>query len=607
MLRKNIVVITEIIYSLLAAWVIAYYMKISTTAIVIFPIAILLFNLNRYGIEKKNEIRDGGIWYIIFSVIFSSMLILCKHINVDFFSNIGDITVNYISSFHIYESIAFAILVYESVFISYGLKKIVMNDRIHKLVKVEETTFKTGIENGRWLICIAIVMMVCWLPYAILYYPSLIYWDSISSISQAMGQIAYNNHHPFVYTLFIQGCLTIGKLLGDNTIGCMIYTILQMVLMSSIFSYSICWLKNKGISLKVCAFVFMFYTLPRFWAQHAISMWKDPIFSVIIFFYSLKLFDLIGSKGKVSKQKGFVVQCVLCELGISFSRNNGIYVVLFSLIVLAMCVLTKRKDYVLNKMFIYASVISVLGILLIQGPIYKANGITGDPIEAYGIPLQQVSRTVVYDGEMSDEEKAFLNELMPLEKYKENYRPGLVDNMKWSSDFNTEFFNAHQKEFRDVWLRLFIKNPKIYMEAWALNTSGFWGLNYWELNADKGNITMGVPVDSEVKATYGIKDGSIGKGESTIESALREYFSLQTPMPSIALCFWISIFMVLLTITEKQFRYILVFIPCIGNMLTLFIATPINYWPRYAISSLCLLPVCVLFPYLIRTKIYVKS
>lgn len=73
---------------------------------------------------------------------------------------------------------------------------------------------------------------------------------------------------------------------------------------------------------------------------------------------------------------------------------------------------------------------------------------------------------------------------MPLEKYKDNYSPGLVDHFKWSSDFNTEFFNTHQSEFIKVWLSLLVKNPKLYLEAWELNTCGFWGLSFWELNND---------------------------------------------------------------------------------------------------------------------------
>ena len=51
--------------------------------------------------------------------------------------------------------------------------------------------------------------------------------------------------------------------------------------------------------------------------------------------------------------------------------------------------------------------------------------------------------------------------------------------------------------------------------------------------------------------------------------------------------------------SKGKMKYVLIFVPCIGNILTLLIATPITYWPRYGLSFICLLPVCLVFPYLI--------
>jgi len=65
--------------------------------------------------------------------------------------------------------------------------------------------------------------------------------------------------------------------------------------------------------------------------------------------------------------------------------------------------------------------------------------------------------------------------------------------MKWSDDFDSAFFREHHKEFLKVWLSLLIKNPKLYVEAWAMDTCGFWGLSYWELNSYTGNSAMEFP------------------------------------------------------------------------------------------------------------------
>lgn len=71
-------------------------------------------------------------------------------------------------------------------------------------------------------------------------------------------------------------------------------------------------------------------------------------------------------------------------------------------------------------------------------------------------------------------------------------------------------------------------------------------------------------------------------------------------MPSVALCLWISLFMILYALVEGKWRYLLFFIPCLGNIATLLVATPITYWPRYGLSFICLLPISALFPYLLK-------
>ena len=90
---------------------------------------------------------------------------------------------------------------------------------------------------------------------------------------------------------------------------------------------------------------------------------------------------------------------------------------------------------------------------------------------------------------------------------------------------------------------------------------------------------------------------------SKLNVKLKEYFSLATPMPSVALCLWIALFMILYAIVKGKWRYLLFFIPCLGNIATLLIATPICYWPRYGLSSICMLPVSLLFPYLIGRNV----
>ena len=627
--QKFFYTILQIILSFLSAGIFTQYMKLDNNFLVIFGGVFIFYLLQLYAGKNKESLQRSKWWYLIFAFGLSLMLVVCKHMVVQFYDFYSDITANYITGYTWYDCLAMVVLTYTFFVLSFCIVEGLSSTKARNFIcgKISETKQKTngnagtnnintgvanksirkagiGKENIKWAVLLTVILFLCWLPYLILYYPAIIYGDSTLSIGQAIGKWSYGNMHPFVFTLFVKLCISIGNFLGGgNTLGCAIYSVLQMLFMAGIFSYSICWLKNKNISVRVCCLVFLFFALPRFWGIHAVSMWKDPIFALALYFYSLKLFDLIYTRGEISKDKKYIIQCIVTVLIMCFFRHNGKYVAAFSLILMLICTRIGKNKCVLKKGLVLGTVAAILFSGIIQGPVFRHFGIKGTAAGAYAIPLQQVARVVVYEGNMSDEEKTFLNEIMPLEKYRENYSPGLTDHMKWSEDFNTEFFGEHHGEFMKIWFSLLLKNPKLYIEAWALETCGFWGLSYWELNSYTGNSNMGVPkAPKELKKRFDIISGSLLGAKSEMTEKGKEYFSLDAPIPGIALCLWISLFMLLYAVVKGKWRYLLFFIPCLGNIGTLLIATPITYWPRYGLSSLCLLPVSLLFPYLCIVK-----
>ena len=599
--------IPQILISLICAATFTEYMKLTATPVIIFPVAICFYLLQIYTWNHRKEFLQAKWWYLIFAVGISLTLVVCKHMVVKFEDPYSDITANYILEYGIQDLVAFVLLICTFMVLTFCTVQGISSIKCRGLIIDKdncEGIKKTGISNIKTFVILTALLMLFWLPYLILYYPAVIYGDSVVSIKQALGIKAYSNTHPFMFTMFVKLCISISHLFGgDNTIGCAIYSVLQMLYMAAIFSYSICWLRNKNISKKVCLFVFLFFALPGLWGVHAISMWKDPIFAVSVYFYSLKLFDLIYSKGEISKNKGYLLQSVLSIFMMCFSRHNGKYVAAFSFVLLLICTRIGKHKFAVKRSLIVATAVAVVVSWGIQGPVFRHFGIVGTAAAAYGVPLQQVARTVVYGGNISDEEKEFLNKIMSLEKYQENYSPELVDHIKWSEDFHTKFFRKHHKEFLQVWFSLLLKNPKLYVEAWALDTCGFWGLSYWQLNDQRTNFMMGVPKTAEyLEEELGIMSGSLLKEGSKLDTVLKKIFTLTPSMPSVALCFWVTLFMMVLAIVKGKWRGILLFAPCVGNILTLLIATPINYWPRYGLASICLLPISLIFPYLIMEK-----
>ena len=363
---KYMIDIFWIFMSLIGAYVFSDYINLGTSAVIVFPIAMGFYYLQKWGGIKREELSRDDIWYIIFSFIIAIMLILCKHIVPDFGNYSSSSEDVYILKYTIYDFAALFILTYEIIILSKGIVRLIDYISDLQLERGKRNVGEIQSITVKNVLIVAGILFLCWVPYFLLYYPGIIYGDSTASISQALGKAPYSNHYPLIYTLFIKECIKIGAYLVGNTMGCAIYTVIQMVYISIIFAYGICWLRNKGMTKYYCVLMVFFFALPRFWGQHAISMWKDPIFSVTIYFYSLKLFDILYTKGEVFKSKSYILQCVLALLIICFSRNNGIYVVAFSLIFIIICAFKYLKK---GKVFIVATILSMVFVWFIQGPV----------------------------------------------------------------------------------------------------------------------------------------------------------------------------------------------------------------------------------------------
>lgn len=143
---------------------------------------------------------------------------------------------------------------------------------------------------------------------------------------------------------------------------------------------------------------------------------------------------------------------------------------------------------------------TAIAALLPTGPVFTALGVTpAAKAEGVGIPLNQMARVAATGGIMSDEDKRYLNELLPLELYETVYTPTCVDSVKWKNpEFNEE---ALSDGFWRHWLSMGIENPVTYLESWELQTVGYWSINQPQVLSHNRNIAAGVPRNSQDPAS----------------------------------------------------------------------------------------------------------
>lgn len=463
------------------------------------------------------------------------------------------------------------------------------------------STLKRGDDKplkARPIAIYAIVMFALQLPYLLTYYPGLIFNDSISSISQALGLLPYYNHHPVVYTLLIQACIDTAHALGFSTnTGCALYSIVQMVVMCTMYSTMIQWIiQRTGVRGWCRVALVILFGLTPYIATYSIAMWKDSLFSAAIVLATVLLFDFVKSGGSIArKSKSWIPLFALSCFIIAFLRSNGVLVdlgILLALTAISLFKRGKRSGHTTDWVATAIPACALAANLIITGPLYTALGIApSSKVEGYGIPLNQMARVAALDGDMSESDKEYMNELLPLSEYEAVYSPTCTDPLKWDEHFNSE---PLETDFFSHWASMLIKNPVVYFESWELQTFGYWTLNHPAVLLHSSNISGGVPrtaadpMDAESLGIF--PQNLLGENAEAL-------FPLDTPSVPLGWVAWGVAFLALVCILQGRARYLIPLIPCLMLIASLLVASPIWYWERYGAAMQFLIPFFISMPF----------
>lgn len=585
----------EVVFGGVSAHYFAYYLQIAPLPLV-RGVILVLYIVSAEFLRKNKEIKKAHvIVWAMFALVLTLNIILGFHISVGDKSD--QISQGYISAFTANDLLAFVFILPTVFCLLISLYLFINSFVSTKSVSLDKRSKPISLKK---VLLFAAALFLLWLPYLLTYWPGLILGDSTDSIQQGLGNVPLNNHHPVIYSLFTGVCQRISQLFGGGiTEGIAIYSVIQMLYMAVCLSFLINWIERRSGIKPIWGYLLcaVFGLSPHI-AAFSIALWKDPIFSSTLCVISVLLAEFCFTRGEVAKKKLWLTAYVFLLLVAIFSRNNGIYIIFFTTVVLLIIwgIYDRfAKRSVCVKMII-ASASVILFSLIVTGPIYNIFSVQKEKVESVGVFLNQMARVVVYDGEMSDEDREYMNSLLALEQYSQAYTPSCVDSLKWDENFNSKPLD---NDFFKHYFSMLQKNPKIYFDSWVLETYGFWTINRPEVNTtwSNSNISMGVQrnTDSEKAAVLedaGIYVKNIFGAEEAREIFVTDEWSIPLGYIFLGICF-LSVSLLL----NKQGKLLLCLSPSIGLFITLIVATPIFYWVRYGISAQFLIPFYLLLPF----------
>ncbi len=431
-----------------------------------------------------------------------------------------------------------------------------------------------------WLLMWSAIVVVDLIVLFGALYPGVLSPDSISQVKQIMTG-TYSNHHPYYYTQVIRLCINLGMLLFDdiNKAVCL-YSCFSICMMALCFVYTVNTIdyitNNRGLTI----IIFLWYLVMPFHIIYAITMWKDVFFGGVVTGLVVSIYRYLNNIGN---NKINLIIIILMSLGTCLFRSNGF--IAFAISTILFVVLFKNK----YKKLLIIFVVVLISSYILKHPVLDSLNVSQPSIvESLSIPLQQISRVIVDEKELTSEEKELINKVTDIDVIKEKYKSTISDPVKYYiRDYgNVEYLKEHKFDFIKLYIEIGLKYPSEYIEAWVDQTKGYFnsGYDYWKWSTGlyENNFGINRTVNSEF-ISYLLYRYSCWEGVHVIQ-----------PFISIGFYVWITIICLYNAIMKRNKASAFVAIPFLAVIFTLLIATPVYSEFRYAYALFCGMPFVII-------------
>lgn len=424
-------------------------------------------------------------------------------------------------------------------------------------------------------------LLLCWLPVFLAVYPGFFVYDAQDEFVQVASR-TFSTHHPLVHVLLLGGMICgVHKLTDSYNLGIACYTILQMLLTAGGFSFLFWYLRKKMIprAIRLIGLVYLglFPTVVMFTLCSA----KDGLFTTALLLLLICLLEM-GMQESFFSSKGWRILFVLSGMAMMLLRNNGFYAYL---VMIPFLLFFQRKQW---KQMLFLTVCAVTGCLLINGGLKTAlHARSGEYQEILTVPIQQMARTYKYAPEaFTEEDREILYEVLPKEALS-LYTPRLSDPVKYR--FDNAAFAKNKAGYAGLWLRVGMKKPLIYLNAWWLTSYGFWypdtvinvyGGNTVFTFTYKDNSYFGYEVEEP-----GVRESKIPWLDEVYRKLSLEVWKENVPVVSWLFSpgamFWLYAFLFTWLLNNRRYKIMYPFLPVFLLWLTVLLGP--TYLPRYVL------------------------
>lgn len=445
---------------------------------------------------------------------------------------------------------------------------------------------------------VMLAVFLCRLPYLAAFYPCSMSWDGGAQICDFYSLHdtgAFYNHHPPLVSFLYGAVALYSQMWGIPNAGMFVIPLMQTCL-SAFAVAQVCVLCRE---LKVPYWIrwanLAFYGLFTVWCIFDVTYIKDSIYWQLSLLYTVEMVWCIAMPETFFARKRHLLRMALYGVLMTQTRNNGIFVLLFTVPALFVAIQRKKKGWYLGAA---AAMFAV--VWLLDNAVYPALGVVNLEVkeDTYCILFQQTAKYGQdYPDDVTPGEREFLDRMFDYDELVKVYNPQLADWVKnclkiceaTSADgTNAEFAQIKNEYFR-VWAAQFMRHPLSYVNTFLECSYGYYypearpykeGNGFYEM--DRNMFTEGMHPARQIEAFAPFR-------------FLLEQVSKFEYLPGIGLLYrcgfytWCVILAAGYLLVRKRCREAVLILPAAVNILVCLIS-PVNTCIRYAMPVMCLIP-----------------
>lgn len=441
------------------------------------------------------------------------------------------------------------------------------------------------------VISMMLLLLLCWMPYVLIFYPGPQNPDSLLEIWQFQGREQWTTHHPILPTIIYGGLVEFATsvLKLPPNFGLFLSNIIQIIIAAWILSYSINYIYGLTRSKWFLILVLAFFIFIPIWPINFYTQIKDIYYTLFLLLFIIISIKFFIGKGKITKKEWILYICSM--ILVYLFRNNGIFILIFSVPFLMIGIANKEKLKILG-----AAVFSIIFCFAFNNICKNTLNIEDGSIrEALSMPIQQVARYAT-KYELTEEEAAKIGQVIDIDEMVTKYNPEISDPVK--NNFKYDPNKNDLIDFFTVWWQLFCKHPLTYLEATINSVYGyFYPSRAWFYNQP---AYFTIPPEALDNAAD-LNSGFHLRDQTALQRiiVLRIIF-LMRDLPVVGLLLscgfynWIVIGITVVAIYFRKYKELIILVPIYISSIVC-ILSPVDAYLRYMLPIMILLPFVVTF------------